>query len=172
MTLRSKVTDKKGETYEYKSMQGALNKMGGKAFEFALGMTHFYEGVFLLIIGLFEPESNYETYSNTLTSSLHDYVIITKKIEVYKFDSLGRGVWEPMASSTKKNTSARVNTVYYMGSTRYTPAMLDLGQVSGQAGKYFYDEARLTSLAKNTLSPLHYSYNSGALVKVNPDWKF
>ncbi|MEK3825108.1 MULTISPECIES: hypothetical protein [Paenibacillus] len=155
----------------YGNEQGDLNKMGNKLIQIGAGMTHPYVGAFMTVIDLFIKENEYDSYKNTIVRSLHDYVIIYKYVDVYQWNGF-QYVWTPMATSTKKNTSAQLNVVYYKNSTRYTPRNFDLGQISGQAGNYFYDEARLSSLAKNTLSPLYYGYQSGAVIPVNIYWKF
>ncbi|WP_459965059.1 hypothetical protein [Paenibacillus sp. JCM 10914] len=41
-----------------------------------------------------------------------------------------------MATSTKKNTSAQLNVVYYKNAVRHTPSNY-LGQIFGQAGNFF-----------------------------------
>lgn len=156
-----------GAQTKYKDASGDLKNMATKLFEFALGQTHPYVGTFMSVLGIFIPEKDYSTYTGTIVTSLHDYVIISKKAEVYR-----NGKWEPMATSQKKNTSAQINSVYYKGTVRYTPQNLNLGQVSGQAGDYFYDEDRLQQLAKNTLSPLFYSYQYGTIVNVSPYFQY
>ena len=156
-----------GAQTEYKNTAGSLKVLANKVFEFALGMTHEYVGIFMSVLGFFIEPVEYESYNSTITRSLLDYVIINKRVEVYR-----NNIWEPMATSQKKNTSAQINTVYYKGSVRYTPRNLNIGQISGQAGNFFYDEDRLRSLAKNTLSPLFYSYNGGTLVNVTPYFPF
>ncbi|MBU5670234.1 hypothetical protein [Paenibacillus brevis] len=156
-----------GAQTEYKNTRGDLAVLANKVFEFGAGLTHPYVGAFMSILGFFINESEYESYNSTITRSLHDYVIINKKVEVYR-----NNIWEPMATSQKKNTHAQLNTVYYKGNVRYTPSNLDIGQISGQAGNFFYDEDRLRSLAKNTLYPLFYSYSGGTVVNVTPYFPF
>ncbi|WP_178023660.1 hypothetical protein [uncultured Paenibacillus sp.] len=156
-----------GAQTKYRDSSGDLENMATKLFEFALGQTHPYVGTFMSVLGIFIQPKDYTTYTGTIVTSLHDYVIITKKAEVYR-----NNIWEPMATSQKKNTSAQVNSVYYKGTVRYTPKNLDLGQVSGQAGEFFYDDAKLQSLAKNTLSPLFYSYQFGTIVNVSPYFQY
>ncbi|MEC0126248.1 hypothetical protein [Paenibacillus pabuli] len=155
----------------YGNEQGDLNKMGNKLIQIGAGMTHPYVGAFMTVLDLFLKENEYDSYKSTITRTMHDYVIIYKYIDVYQWNGF-QYIWAPMATSTKKNTSAQINVVYYKNAVRYTPSNFDLGQISGQAGEYFYDEARLTQLAKNTLSPLYYGYQSGAVIPVNVSGKF
>lgn len=155
----------------YGNEQGDLSKMGEKIVLIGAGMTHPYVGAFLSVLDLFLVETEYDSYKSTITRTLHDYVIIYKYVDVYQWNGF-QYIWAPMATSTKKNTSAQLNVVYYKNSVRYTPSHFDLGQISGQAGNFFYDEARLTSLAKSTLSPLHYGYQGGTVVPVNVKHKF
>ncbi|OAB48477.1 hypothetical protein [Paenibacillus antarcticus] len=165
----TRITDKLtyGAQTVYNDTAGDLQVLAKKAFEFAVGMTHPYVGIFQSVLGLVVNPPEYTSYNSTITRSLLDYVIITRVVEVYR-----NGIWEPMATSTKKNTSAQLNVVYYKGTVRYTPSNLNIGQISGQAAEYFYDTAKLTSLAKSTTSPLYYSYNYGAIVKVTPYFPF
>ncbi|QLG38135.1 MULTISPECIES: hypothetical protein [unclassified Paenibacillus] len=155
----------------YGNEQGDLTKMGFKLLNIGAGMTHPYVGAFMTVLDLFIKDSEYDSYKSTIIRTMHDYVIIYKYVDVYQWNGF-QYIWAPMATSTKKNSSAQLNVVYYKNSVRYTPSNYDLGQISGQAGDYFYDEARLTQLAKNTLSPLYYGYQAGTVVPVNVSGKF
>lgn len=155
----------------YGNEQGDLVKMGNKLIQIGAGMTHPYVGAFMTVLDLFIKENEYDSYKSTITRTMHDYVIIYKYADVYQWNGF-QYIWAPMATSTKKNTSSQINVVYYKDAVRHTPGNFDLGQISGQAGEFFYDEARLIQLAKNTLSPLYYGYQSGTVVPVNVSGKF
>ncbi|MFB5761483.1 hypothetical protein [Paenibacillus medicaginis] len=160
-----------GQQTTYANQSGKLSDMTSKSITLGFSYTHPYVSTFMSILDVFIPSVQYASYNSTIISTIHDYVIIRKAVEIYQWNGT-QYIWAPMATSEKKNTSAQLNTVYYKGSVRYTPSNLDLGQIAGQAGTYFYDEARLVSLAKSALSPLYYYYTSGSVVGIDPSSKF
>jgi len=158
-------------TYDNVSSQ-TIDNLLSKTLDIGMAWSHPAAGVLYTMLGFIE-EPEYSTYSGIIQRTLHDYKVIEKTAYVYRADQMtGEYHWEPMAVSSRKETSAQINLVYYEDGRRNEPSNLDLGLVRTDTGEHFYDPTRLKDLAKNTLSPLNFNYRYGDTVHFERDEKF
>ena len=166
-------------TYTYYAMSTEWSAKSAQTFSYLVGSTisiftgwaHTGTGVFMSSIGLFIAPYDYDTYKGILIRSLLDYQINVKQAKVYQYSN-GKYFWAPMATTEKRYTNCQINTVYYKNTVRQPEINKSLGLVKEEYGTYYLDETRLISLAKNTSSPLYWSYNTGTAYTYNNDYKF
>ncbi|CAH1059779.1 hypothetical protein [Paenibacillus pseudetheri] len=154
------------QAFTYSTSSGELTNMVNKLVEIGLALSHPYVGTFMTTMGFFISPNEYQSYNNTSVTIIHDGAITQKIVEVYQWNGF-QYIWAPMLTTQKKNTYASVYSVSWKGNVRTTSESKSIGLVSGQAAPNFYNsDASLTSLGKNTTSPLFYSYVPGTLVWV------
>ncbi|MFB5269713.1 hypothetical protein ACE41H_23435 [Paenibacillus enshidis] len=90
-----------GQKTTYANQSGKLSDMTSKSITLGFSYTHPYVGAFMSAIDVFIPSVQYESYNSTIISTIHDYVIIRKAVEIYQWNGT-QYTWAPMATSEKK----------------------------------------------------------------------
>ena len=155
-------------TWDQKSAS-SLNLLASNLISIVVGLNYTVTGAFMSIINLYVPPYDFETYKNVIVRTLYDYKISVKHVEVYQFDGLSNYYFAPMASSEFRQTNAQLNTVYYKNDVRNIQN-LDLGLIKEEYGTYYSDESKLTQMAKSTLTPLYWSYNTGGSISYDKSY--
>lgn len=149
----------------------SLSTIAYNTLAIAIGWFYPIPGVVLSTAGMFISEPNYSTVTGLIISNVHIYNYSDKYVEVYKYDSASNTYrWEPMVTSVYRQTKSVITLAQWKLNNVAQPAKVkEVGIVRTEQGSYYYDNTKLVSLAKSTLSPLYYGYQTGQAYDFQPN---